>query len=238
MSGAVSSAGGDTGGLSLSGAGAARAGVPNGNASASGTSCRLTELKGERDMLRQQLSRLQAARAELEAPGRQIQEFEAEVRTLHAETASAISAWVSGGCRGARPASDPARVIARRAEAARQALNANAARIGEIDRQMVTLRHQLADADGQIAGEIAVVLGRELEADLAQVQIAADDLNAAISRVMGLRAFLIAQGRGNPAFQRLAERIQHLKTPAIGSTRDETASAAASWARRFEEMTK
>jgi hypothetical protein len=88
------------------------------------------------------------------------------------------------------------------------------------------------------AGDIAVVLGHELDADLIQVQIAADDLNAAISRVMGLHAFLIAQGRGNPAFQRLAEKIQQLKTPAIGSTRAETEAAAAVWAAKFSELTK
>jgi hypothetical protein len=80
-------------------------------------------------------------------------------------------------------------------------------------------------------------LAAGLEAEVTAVRMAADEFNAALARVMGLRAFTLKHG-GSPAFIRLAEQISLLKTPAIGATRAETESAAAEWERRFEELAR
>jgi hypothetical protein len=63
---------------------------------------------------------------------------------------------------------------------------------------------------------------------------AADELNAALGRVMGLRVFAVSQG--GHAIMRLAERVSALSTPEIGSTKIQIEAATADWQRRFEEL--
>jgi len=101
---------------------------------------------------------------------------------------------------------------------------------------MATLRQRLAALDGEIASEIAAVLAGELEGALADVQAAADEFNAVISRVLGLRSFLLRPG-GNYAFNLLAQKISALQNPELGATRVEIEAAAGAWQRRAEELT-
>jgi hypothetical protein len=72
---------------------------------------RLNGLKKERSALRTRLSRLEEARDELEAPGRLLEELEAERQAVELETAGAVSDWVSRGCEDARPVSDARRLF-------------------------------------------------------------------------------------------------------------------------------
>jgi hypothetical protein len=200
----------------------------------------LTGLKRERNTLRKQLERLQEARVELEEPSRVLADIEAEQQSLELETAEAIAAWAAAGCAGARPALDPAARlsdIAKRLDAARKAVEANAVPLAEVDSQMVTLRQRLAALDGEIASGIAVVLADELEGELAGVRAAADELNAALARVMGLRVFALSH-RGTPGFMRLVEQLLALQTPVIGSTKIQIEVAAAEWRSKFAEMVR
>jgi hypothetical protein len=78
-----------------------------GDSPAFAAASRLGELKRDRDALRKQVSRLREARAELEAPGIELQSLEDEARRLELQTAEAVADWVSRGCEGVRPVSDP-----------------------------------------------------------------------------------------------------------------------------------
>jgi hypothetical protein len=73
-----------------------------------------------------------------------------------------------------------------------------------------------------------------LDAEMAAIGAAADELSEALGRVLGLRLFAVS--RGGHAFMRLAERISALSTPEIGGTRAETEAASAEWAGRFEGL--
>jgi hypothetical protein len=76
-----------------------------------------------------------------------------------------------------------------------------------------------------------------LDAEMAAIGAAADELNQLLSRVMGLRIFALSH-RGNHAFTRLMERLLALSTPEIGSTRIQIEVAAAEWRSKFAEMVK
>jgi hypothetical protein len=143
--------------------------------------------------------------------------------------------WLRG--RQAGFGSKRAADIAKRKEAATLALNANAVPLGELNHQMGTVRARLAAVESQIDVEAVATLAGELDAEMAAIGAAADELNAALARVMGLRAFTLQRG-SNYAFSRLAAKITELRTPEIGSTRGETADAAAEWERRFEELAR
>jgi len=210
---------------------------PGQSSPAAPSSHRLDALKRERNELRKQLSRLQEARSELEGPGLELQSLEAEAQSLERQAAEAVAFWVSGGCEGARPAIDAKWLsdIAKGREVAHAAAHANAGSIGEIEKQGVALRQQLMAIEDRIASEVAVVLATELEGELAGVRAAADEFNAAISRVMGLRSFL--RPGGNYAFNLLAQKISALQNPDIGATRAEIEAAAGDWQRRVEELT-
>jgi sugar/nucleoside kinase (ribokinase family) len=196
-------------------------------------------LKHERAKLRKRLGRLEKARAELEQASIRLGEIEAEQRLLDDDRAARLSEWVRGGCTGPQPEPDRARLanLTKQQEAAQATVGASAGPIAVIDSQMATLRQRLAAADVQIASEIAAVLAGELDAKLADVQIAADALNAGLANVMGLRAFAFKHG-GNYAFSQLAQKISALKTPEIGATRAETEAAEEQWQHKFDELTR
>jgi predicted nucleic acid-binding Zn-ribbon protein len=196
----------------------------------------LAELKRERAKLRRQLERLTEARAELEEPSRVLADIEAERQAIEADTAAELALWAQQGCQGQRPTANPERMsaLARQRQATQGAIDANAESILEIARQQAAVRQRLAALDEQIAVEAAAVLAAGLEGELEDMKAAADGLNSALARVMGMRVFLL-QG-GNHAFLRLAERISQLKTPQIGSTKSEVEAAAEGWRQRFEEL--
>jgi hypothetical protein len=80
-------------------------------------------------------------------------------------------------------------------------------------------------------------LAAGLEDELAEIQTAADELNAALGRVMGLRVFALSH-RGTPGFMRLVERLLGLSTPEIGSTKIQIEVAAAEWGSKYAEMVR
>jgi Tfp pilus assembly protein PilN len=106
-----------------------------------------------------------------------------------------------------------------------------------ISEQAATMRARLEAIDAEIASEAAAVLAAGLEGELAAVRVAADELNRALARALGLRVFALSH-RGNRAFIHLMEHISGLQTPEIGATRAETEAAAAEWERRFEELAR
>jgi hypothetical protein len=66
-------------------------------------SSRLDGLKKERSDLRARLGRMRAARDELAAPARALDNIEAEQRAAESDIAGALSAWAQSGCDGHRP---------------------------------------------------------------------------------------------------------------------------------------
>jgi hypothetical protein len=96
----------------------------------SGPSSRLVELKRGRSDLREQLSRLGAARAELDEPSRVLEEIEAEKQAIEAGTAAELALWAQQGCEGQRPTANPERMaaLARQKQATEHAIDANATR--------------------------------------------------------------------------------------------------------------
>jgi BMFP domain-containing protein YqiC len=125
--------------------------------------------------------------------------------------------------------------LSRRHEAATAAARANGVASGELDCQLAALRQRLATLEDQIAAEAVAALGAALEAELAAIRTAADELNHALARALGLRSFLYSHG-GNYAFAQLAEKISQLRTPGIGATRQEVETAGAEWQRRFADL--
>jgi hypothetical protein len=125
--------------------------------------------------------------------------------------------------------------LSRRRQAAQAACDAHSGAIAEIDAQLAATRQRLTGIDEQIASEAAADLAAGLEAEVAAIRIAADELNRALGRALGLRIFALSK-RGNHAFARLAERISALRTPEIGATVRESEAAAKDWERRFAGM--
>jgi hypothetical protein len=197
----------------------------------------LDGLKHERAQLCSRLERMRAARDELEAPANELQRIDDERHALELANAGAVSDWVSRGCEGSRPALDPGRLssVDRRREIALAASNANAAPLAELAKQADTIRARLGAIEGEITAEAAAILGSELEGELTAVRVAADELNAALGRVMGLRVFALSH-RGNRAFMPLVERLLGLSTPEIGSTKIQIEHAAQAWRSKFAEL--
>jgi hypothetical protein len=183
---------------------------------------------------------LQEARRELEEPSRQLLEIEAEERALELETAAALAAWAEAGCNGHRPLPNAAAAsssLSRRREAATAAASVNSVAIGELDRQMADLRVRLRANEAEIAAEAARTLVSETAGELEALEAAVDEANARIATLMGLHALL--RRNGGAGFLELAWRLaQQLKTPEIGASRAEVATATAQWEQRFEELVK
>ena len=76
-----------------------------------------------------------------------------------------------------------------------------------------------------------------LDAEMAAIGAAADELNQLLSRVMGLRIFALSH-RDNCAFALLVEQILQLRTPEIGSTKIQIEVAAAEWGSKYAEMVR
>jgi hypothetical protein len=91
------------GGAAASPRGVPGDGGPDGIRQPSGPSSRLGELKHERAQLSSRLGRMLAARDELGAPARALDDIDAERRAAEVDIAGALSAWAQGGCDGHRP---------------------------------------------------------------------------------------------------------------------------------------
>jgi hypothetical protein len=102
--------------------------------------------------------------------------------------------------------------------------------------QAHAIRARLDAISVEITAEAASALASGLESEMAAIGAAADELNAALGRVLGLRVFALSH-KSNRAFMRLVERLLALSTPEIGSTKIQIEVAAAEWCARFMELT-
>jgi hypothetical protein len=194
----------------------------------------LSRLKRERSQLAGRLERMAAARAELE-----VDDIDDGQRSAEADIAGAFSAWVQSGCDGQRPFPNAALAssIARRREAARAELEANRAPLAELLMQADAIRARLEAIDAEITAEAVSALASDLESEMAAIGAAADELNAALGRALGLQIFALGH-RGTRGFMRLVEQLLALSTPEIGSTKIQIEVAAAEWRSKFAEMVR
>jgi hypothetical protein len=65
--------------------------------------------------------------------------------------------------------------------------------------------------------------------------VAADELNQALGRALGLKVFALSH-RDNRAFMPLVERLLALSTPEVGAARAEIEREAQAWRSKFAEL--
>jgi hypothetical protein len=102
--------------------------------------------------------------------------------------------------------------------------------------QADAIRARLEAIDAEITAEAVSALASDLESEMAAIGAAADELNAALGRALGLQIFALGH-RGTRGFMRLVEQLLALSTPEIGSTKIQIEVAAAEWCARFMELT-